>query len=517
MDQITIFDTTLRDGEQSPGFSMSVEQKLRMAKALANLRVDVIEAGFAGASPADFQAVREIAGTVRGPAICSLARCTPGDIRAAGDALTPATRSRIHVFIATSPLHREFKLKMSREAILQAAIEGVKEARDWCRDVEFSAEDAIRTERDYLAQVIEAAIDAGATTVNIPDTVGYSTPDEIRDLFAFLKREVPNIDRATLSAHCHNDLGLAVANSLAAIEGGARQVECAINGIGERAGNCALEEIAMAIATRRDRYQVQTDLDHTQLFPVSRLLAGVTGSIVPRNKAIVGDNAFAHEAGIHQHGVMAHRETYEIMRAQDVGRTQSPLILGKHSGRHALVQRVDELGYDLSSEEIDELFGEFKRLADRKRHVTDADVEALVAGSVDAVSGWELKSFLVSAGPDIANAAVVLTDPEGHERRESSIGDGPVDAMLKAIQRSLDTFVHVRGVVVRSVTEGKDAQGEVELRASFGGQEYSGRAVSTDIVEACALAFLQILNRIERHQTQPGLTRETANLEVSYA
>ena len=382
--QVKIFDTTLRDGEQSPGFSMSIDQKVRMAQALDRLGVDVIEAGFANASPADFASIQKIAQATSRATICALSRCHSEDIRAAARALAPTPRGRIHVFVATSPIHRIHKLKMSQEQVLETAIKGVREAREYCVDVEFSAEDAIRTERDYLARVLEAAIDAGATTVNVPDTVGYTTPAEIADLFRWLKANVPNIDRAILSAHCHNDLGLAVANSLAAVDAGARQVECTINGIGERAGNCSLEEVVMALQTRQDYYELRTGVDTTHLFHCSRMLAGITGSIIPRNKAVVGENAFAHESGIHQHGVINHRETYEIMAPESVGRTHSQLVLGKHSGRHALRQRVEDLGFRFDDEELNDLFKRFKQLADRKRYVSDADLEMLATGSAAA-------------------------------------------------------------------------------------------------------------------------------------
>ncbi|MDX1604595.1 MAG: 2-isopropylmalate synthase [Candidatus Competibacterales bacterium] len=501
MDNVTIFDTSLRDGEQSPGFSMTSGQKLRVAAALESLGVDVIEAGFAAASEDDFRAVQRIAEQTRASTVCALARCVSGDIQAAAEALAPAASPRIHVFVATSPLHRVHKLKMSEAQVLEQAIRGVREARSMCSDVEFSAEDAIRTEPEYLAKVIEAAIDAGATTVNIPDTVGYALPNEIGELFAYLKRTVPNIDQAVLSAHCHNDLGMAVANSLAAVTAGARQIECTINGIGERAGNCSLEEVVMALETRRDALKLTTSIETRRLLPTSRLVAGVTGSIVPRNKAVVGDNAFAHESGIHQHGVIAHPETYEIIEPETVGRTASQLILGKHSGRHALKQRVADLGFSVDGAALDELFARFKRLAERKRYVTDADIEVLAAGAVSADSAaWQLKSLQVDSGLELASAAVALAHANGEERREAAIGDGPVDAALKAMQRALDLEVHLRGVIIRSVSEGEDAQGEAELRAVHDEHEYSGHAASTDIVEACAQAFLQILNRIDRRR-----------------
>lgn len=377
-DHVVIFDTTLRDGEQCPGYSMNHAEKLRLAHTLRDLNVDVIEAGFAAASQGDFESINAIAKTIKGPKICSLARCNENDITKAGMAIEPAQQKRLHVFIATSPLHREFKLKMDKDAIIEAAVKGVKRALEFCDDVEFSAEDAIRTERDYLAAVTQAVIDAGATTVNIPDTVGYSTPDEIYTLFKFLKDTVPNIDKAILSAHCHDDLGMAVANSLAAVRGGARQIECTINGIGERAGNCSLEEAVMALKTRHDIYQADTQIVTQKLFEASQTLIDITGNPVARTKAIVGKNAFAHEAGIHQHGYLQNRETYEIMRPEDVGIEKTQLVLGKHSGRHALVERVKEMSYDLDDAAIDVLFKAFKDLADEKKEILDKDIEKLI-------------------------------------------------------------------------------------------------------------------------------------------
>lgn len=375
--RVIIFDTTLRDGEQSPGYGMNTDQKLRMARALDELGVDVIEAGFAAASEGDAEAVQRVAAEVKNARVCSLARCHKGDISAAGRALDKAHNKRIHVFIATSPIHREHKLQLSREQVLEKAVEGVRQALSYADDVEFSAEDAIRTERDFLAQVVEAVIDAGARTVNIPDTVGYSTPDEIGSLFSYLVSNVPNVNGAILSAHCHDDLGMAVANSLAAVKAGARQIECTINGIGERAGNCSLEEAVMAIKTRADFFSaLEIGVNTKKLYPTSQLLTEITGQPVARNKAIVGRNAFAHEAGIHQHGMLQNRETYEIMRPEDVG-MESALVLGKHSGRHALQKKLQELGYELGDNEFQSVFIAFKDLADRQRDISDDDLIAL--------------------------------------------------------------------------------------------------------------------------------------------
>ncbi len=377
-DKVFIFDTTLRDGEQSPGYSMTLDEKLQMAHKLAELNVDVIEAGFANASQGDFDSIYTIAKEVKGPQICSLARCHDGDIDRAAEAIAPAEKKRLHVFIATSPLHREFKLKMSKDEIIERAVAGVKRAKRHVDTVEFSAEDAIRTERDYLAQVVEAVIDAGATIVNIPDTVGYSTPHEIEALFKFLIETVPNSDKAIFSAHCHDDLGMAVANALAAVRGGARQIECTINAIGERAGNSSLEECVMAMKTRADFYGVYTDVKTKKIFEASQLLIDITGNDVARTKAIVGKNAFAHESGIHQHGMLANRETYEIMKPEDVGVESSALVLGKHSGRAALKKRVEDMKFTLSDEALDQLFTLFKELADTKKNIFDKDLEKLI-------------------------------------------------------------------------------------------------------------------------------------------
>lgn len=509
-DRVVVFDTTLRDGEQSPGCSMSLNQKLRLARSLAEMGVDVIEAGFAAASNEDFESVRRIAAEVRGSTICSLARCHPADIARAADALAPAERKRIHVFIATSPIHREHKLGLTRAQVIERAVSGVRQARTHCRDVEFSAEDALRTEPEFLAEVAGAVIEAGATTFNVPDTVGYTTPDEMFARVAGLRAAVPEIDEIVISAHCHNDLGLAVANSLAALRAGARQVECTINGIGERAGNAALEELVMALRTRSDLFGLETGIDTRRLYPVSRQLAAVIGSFVPRNKAIVGDNAFAHEAGIHQHGMLAHRETYEIMRPEDVGISRSTLVLGKHSGRHALAERVAQLGFTVSDTELERLFHSFKQLADCKRHVFDADIEALVTGERAGHSGpWQLTHFHAHSGvgeDGPASATVALSGPDGAEHHEAATGDGPVDAALKAIARASGIAFELEGMHLRSISEGEDAQAEAELRARIQGIGFTGRSVATDIVAACVQAFIDIINRAARAEATPQST-----------
>jgi 2-isopropylmalate synthase len=502
-DRVVIFDTTLRDGEQSPGCSMSVAQKLRLARTLAGLGVDVIEAGFAAASPRDFDAVQEVARQVEGATICSLARCNNHDIPLAARALSPAKKRRLHVFIATSPIHRRYKLDMSCAEVLERAVAGVRLAREFCKDVEFSAEDAIRTEPDFLAEVMSAVIEAGATTINVPDTVGYTTPDEMHRIISTLREQVSGIEKVVISTHCHNDLGMAVANSLAAVAAGARQVECTINGIGERAGNCALEEVVMGLKTRSDLFGVSTGIDTRKLYPASRQLAAIIGSFVPANKAIVGDNAFAHEAGIHQHGMLANRETYEIMRPEDVGISRSTLVLGKHSGRHALADRVRELGFELAETELEQLFVRFKDLADRKRQVFDADIEALIAGGQgDRAGPWQLISLQTTSSMgqgQLPSAAVALSGPDGESVTEAATGDGPVDAALKAMARATETEFELVSMRVRSVSEGEDAQGEAALSARIDGTQYAGRGVDTDIVAACAKAFIEILNRASRN------------------
>ncbi|HHI88885.1 MAG TPA: 2-isopropylmalate synthase [Hellea balneolensis] len=508
-DRVRIFDTTLRDGEQAPGFSMGTEDKLRMARALADLGVDVIEAGFAIASDGDFEAVNRIASEITdGPVICSLARCSPGDIRAAGEAVKPAKKRRIHVFIATSPLHREYKLKMSKDEVIERAVKGIEQALTYTDNVEFSCEDAIRTERDYLKTVVEAAIAAGATTINIPDTVGYTTPEEITDLFRFLTTEIKGAQRAVFSAHCHDDLGLAVANSLAAVRGGARQIECALNGIGERAGNCALEEVVMALKTRKDFFGLASGVDASKIYMASKLLSSITGNPVPRNKAIVGRNAFAHESGIHQHGVLANRETYEIMKPEDIGLEQDNLVLGKHSGRAALKARAEKLGFDLSDNQLQSVFVDFKKLADEKKEVFDADIEALILGEAIGMGGpWTIESLYVSAGSDgdeRPEARIILHHEDGRVVHKRQKAGGPVNAVLLAINALTGYELHLDSFEARSVTEGEDAMAEANIRVSEGGESYHGRGHSTDTVLAAARAYLDVINRIERRKERLG-------------
>jgi 2-isopropylmalate synthase len=499
-DRIIIFDTTLRDGEQSPGASMNLEQKLQVAKALRDLGVDVIEAGFAAASPGDLEAIQGVSRLVEGPIIASLSRCNKGDISASWEALKDAPRRRCHVFLATSPIHRDFKLKMAKEEIIRRAVEGVKLAREKFDDVEFSAEDSARTELDFLVEVVERVIEAGATTVNIPDTVGYALPSTYAETIRHLKQHVRGIDKAVISVHCHNDLGLAVANSLAGVQEGARQVECTINGIGERAGNASLEEIVMACRTRQDVLKLRTGIKTERLYPTSRLVSQVTGLHVQRNKAVVGQNAFAHEAGIHQHGMLTNRETYEIMKPEEVGFARSSLVLGKHSGRHALKERLVALGYQLDDAVVDKVFASFKVLADKKKEIYDADIEALVVhGQIrgSGVSAYTLTALSTTSGTGtLPVASVALTTAAGERRQAVAAGDGPVDAVFKAIEQVTGISVKLRDYQIASVSTGEDAQGEVTLDVEHASGVYRGRALSTDIIEGSAIAFLDVINRI---------------------
>jgi len=500
-DKILIFDTTLRDGEQSPGFSMNLDEKLQIGHALERLGVDVIEAGFPAASPGDFEAVQALSRVIKRTTICGLARCVDSDIDRAAEALADAASPRLHVFLATSAIHREHKLKVAKGEIIKRTIAGVERARRHCADVEYSPEDASRTEPEFLAEVVKAAIDAGASTINIPDTVGYAVPHEFGSLFRYLVENVDGIGDVTLSAHCHNDLGLAVANSLVAIESGARQIECTINGIGERAGNCSLEELVMALHTRHAYYGLSCAVDTTRLCPTSRVLSSITGVEVQPNKAIVGANAFAHEAGIHQHGVLQHSATYEIMRPKDVGYSGERLVLGKHSGRHALRDKIQKLGYELDEEAIDRLFDEFKKLADRKKVVLDADLEALVVSSGIRPPGvWSIEAMHTSAGTGtLPTASVRLRHEDGRLSESAAIGDGPIDAAFQAMARAAG-FELGRDLVlsdyhVRSVTLGEDAQGQVTLQCELRGRKFRGQGVSTDTVEASALAFCDVINQ----------------------
>jgi 2-isopropylmalate synthase len=507
-DRLIIFDTTLRDGEQSPGASMNLGQKLQVAKALRDLGVDVIEAGFAAASPGDLESIRAISQQVEGPVITSLSRCNKGDIDASWEALKDAPRRRCHVFLATSPIHRDFKLKLAKDEIIKRSVDGVKLARERFDDVEFSAEDAARTELEFLAEVVERAIEAGATTINVPDTVGYALPSTYAETFRYLRKHVRGIDGIVLSVHCHDDLGLAVANSLAGVLEGARQVECTVNGIGERAGNASLEEIVMAIRTRQDVLRVRTSVKTERLYPTSRLVAQVTGLHVQRNKAIVGQNAFAHEAGIHQHGMLTNRETYEIMRPEEVGFARSQLVLGKHSGRHALKERLAALGYAVDEAQIDQVFQDFKVLADKKKDIYDADLEALVVhGQIlgKANLAWQLEALSTTSGTGtLPCASVWLRNAAGEKALGVAAGDGPVDAVFKAIEQVTGITAKLRDYQIVSVSTGEDAQGEVALEIEHPTGVYRGRALSTDIIEGSARAFLDVVNRIALKITPPA-------------
>ncbi|MDA8430304.1 MAG: 2-isopropylmalate synthase [Geobacteraceae bacterium] len=498
---ITIFDTTLRDGEQAPGNSMNIEEKLRIAKQLQKMNVDVIEAGFPIASEGDFEAVKLIAQSIKGPQIAGLCRSSEKDIDRAWEALKYAgEKGRIHTFIATSDIHMKYKLQMEPAKVLASAVKAVKRAASYTPNVEFSCEDAVRTRLPFLAEVVEAVIAAGATTVNIPDTVGYTIPFEYFNIIKYLKDNVPNIDQAIISVHCHNDLGLSVANSIAAIQAGARQVECTINGIGERAGNCSLEEFVMILKTRGDILPFYTNVATEQLTPSSRLLSTITGIGVQPNKSIVGANAFAHEAGIHQHGMMMDKSTYEIMTPESVGLAASALVLGKHSGRHAFKKRLEELGYDLDDEKINRAFDRFKTLADLKKEVFDEDLDAIVADESREDEKFKLGYITVTCGSFAVATATVQLEIDGTPVRTAELGDGPVDATLKAIKKLTKTKANLMQYNVGSITGGTDAQGEVTVRVAEGDHVVVGKGSSTDIIEASAKAYVHALNRLNTKQ-----------------
>ncbi len=495
---IIVFDTTLRDGEQSPGASMNIEEKLRIAHQLEKLNVDVIEAGFPIASIGDFEAVKKIAETVKGPQIAGLCRANFKDIDRAWEALQYAgDRGRIHTFIATSDIHMERKLQMEPAKVKETAVAAVKHAAKYTSNVEFSCEDAVRTRIDFLAEMVEAVIDAGATTVNIPDTVGYAMPHEFYETITYLKENVPNIDKATISVHCHNDLGLAVANSLAAIRAGARQVECTINGIGERAGNCSLEEIVMGLRTRHDIMPYTTQIETEHIYAASRLLSTITGITVQPNKAIVGANAFAHEAGIHQHGVLMDKETYEIMTPESIGLNQNKLVLGKHSGRHAFVDRLKELGYELPQEDIEKAFVRFKALADQKKEIFDEDLDAIVADEIVRIEErFKLVQMNVSSGSFAAPTATVQMEVEGEEKKTAVMGAGPVDATFKAIKALTGSNAELKQYSVGAITGGTDAQGECTVRLAENNREVLGQGAHEDIIVASAKAYINALNKM---------------------
>ncbi|MBI3317924.1 MAG: 2-isopropylmalate synthase [Candidatus Omnitrophica bacterium] len=504
-DRVVIFDTTLRDGEQCPGASLNPQQKLEVARQLARLKVDVIEAGFAVSSPGDFEGVNRIAREIRGPVIASLARAVPKDIQAAGAALKPAKRRRIHTFVATSEIHMKYKLRKAEDEIVRLAVAAVKLARRHTDDVEFSAEDAARSRPDFLFRVYEAVINAGATTVNVPDTVGWAIPSQFGELIRSIRENVPNIRKAVISVHCHNDLGLSTANSLSAVANGARQVECTVNGIGERAGNASLEEVVMGLKVRKDLFGAGVSVDTTEIYRASRLVSKLTGFLVQPNKAIVGGNAFAHESGIHQHGVLMHRKTYEIMTPQEVGWGESKLVLGKHSGRHAFVARLKVLGFRLEEKRLEEAFERFKVLADKKKEVFDDDLSALVEDEISEVpQRYSLEYLHVTSGTGVIPAATVrLKTPQGKILQGAASGDGPVDACYNVIDRLTGFKGKLVDYVIQSVTSGKDALGEVTVKLSLPagrqgahGRVEHGRAASTDIIEASSRAYLSAINRL---------------------
>jgi 2-isopropylmalate synthase len=497
MDKIIIFDTTLRDGEQAPGASLNAAEKLEIAHTLSDLGVDVIEAGFPISSKGELESVKQIAKAVKGPVICGLARAIKVDIDAAYEAVKYSKRPRIHVFLATSKIHMKYKLKKAEDEILRLAIQSVKYAKKYCPDIEFSPEDATRSERGFLFKVIEAVIDTGATTMNIPDTVGYAQPEEFAGLIAAIKENVSNIDKAVISVHCHNDLGLAVANSLEAIKNGARQVECTINGIGERAGNASMEEIVMNIKTRPDIFKdIQINIATNQICKVSRLVSKLTGFVVAPNKAIVGGNAFRHESGIHQDGILKERSTYEVIKPEDVGFHGSGLVLGKHSGRHAFGERLKTLGFHLTSQQLDKAFVRFKELADKKKNIFDDDLRTIVEDQIRVIKPlWQLISFQVNSGTGLTPKATVQLKKKAKRFMGESYGDGPVDACYKAVDKIIGTKGELMDYRLEAVTQGKDAIGEANLKIKIKNRIISGRGSSTDIIEASILAYLNAVNK----------------------
>ncbi|MCD8389328.1 MAG: 2-isopropylmalate synthase [Oscillospiraceae bacterium] len=496
---IKIFDTTLRDGEQSPGCSMNLNEKLEVAKELEALHVDIIEAGFAISSPGDAAAISAIAETVRGCSVCSLSRCNEADIDAAWEAIRHAAAPRIHTFIATSPVHMEYKLKMTEAQVLESVAHHVAYAKKYCPDVEFSAEDATRSDMNFLCRVFEAAIRAGATTLNIPDTVGYTTPDEYAALIRYLREHTPGIENVILSCHMHNDLGMAVANSLAGVMAGVDQIECTINGIGERAGNASLEECAMALNTRRDFYGMDCNIDTKQIYHASRMIQTITGVAVAPTKPIIGANAFAHEAGIHQHGVLANKQTYEIMTPESVGIPKNAIVLGKHSGRHAFEERLIELGYSLDSEALNKAFEKFKILADKKKVVKDRDLEALVgAVPVTGTEKFALENFVINTGNTITTTAVIRVKKGEESAERVAAYNGPIEAAFHAINKIVGREITLKDYSLKAMTDGEDAQAEAIVKICFDGDEdemVTGRGVSTDVIEASIKAYINGINK----------------------
>jgi len=500
-DRVLVFDTTLRDGEQSPGASMTISDKMMLAEQLERLRVDVIEAGFPISSEGDFESVRSIAEKIRSVTIAGLARASKGDIDRCWDAVKAAAKPRIHVFIATSDIHLKYKLKKTRDEVLEEARKAVAYAKSLCSDVEFSAEDSTRSDLPFLANVVEAVIEAGANVVNIPDTVGYTFPTEYAERIQYLRAHVPNIGKAILSVHCHNDLGLAVANSLIAVQNGVRQVECTVNGIGERAGNASLEEIVMAMRTRKDLFGIETGINTQEIYSSSAMVTNLTGIIVQPNKAIVGKNAFAHEAGIHQDGVIKEKLTYEIMRPEDVGIKESKLVMGKHSGRHALRNKYEELGFHLSDAELEKAYILLKKVADKKKNVYDEDLIVTVRNALRIVpTVYKIKNIQSIAGNQVIATATILLEKDGVQFQDSATGDGPVDAVLKAVNRITGMEGKLIEYTVRSVTRGADAVGEVFMKVDFGKASFIGKAASLDIVDASARAYVDAVNKSIHYQ-----------------
>ena len=497
MEKIIIFDTTLRDGEQTPGVSLNLPEKLEIARQLERLGVDVIEAGFPASSQGDFESVRAIAAAVKKPTVAGLCRCVRGDIDRAWEAVREAAHPRLHVFIATSPIHMEYKLHMTKEQIVERAVENVAYAKSLCDDIEFSCEDATRSDWDFLVEVVSAVIKAGATTINIPDTVGYTMPEEYARLITYIREHAAGSENVIFSVHCHNDLGLAVGNTLSAVLAGARQVECTINGMGERAGNTAMEEVVMAVKTRSDYYKgLDTSIVTQRIAPTSRLVATLTGVNVQPFKAIVGANAFAHESGIHQHGMLQNASTYEIMRPEDVGVEKTSLVLGKHSGRHAFQDRLNQLGYSISGAELDDAFTRFKALADRKKHITDRDLEKLIGHELaDVPETYTLESFQLQSGNKIKSIASVSLLHDGAERMEAAVGDGPVNAAYNAVEAVVGGHWPLVDYSIKAVTEGEDALGEVTVRVSAGSKVFTGKGLAPDIIEASVRAYVNAINR----------------------
>lgn len=496
---IKIFDTTLRDGEQSPGCSMNLKEKIEMAKQLEKMKVDIIEAGFAITSPGDFESVQTISSVVKDCTVASLSRAAEKDIDASWEALKKAADPRIHIVIATSPIHMKYKLMMEPDAVIEKSVASVKYAAKYCSNIEFSAEDATRSDLDFMARIFDAVIKAGATTVNIPDTVGYTTPEEHYEFFMKLRELCPRLDDVTISAHCHNDLGLGTANSLAAIRAGVNQIECTINGIGERAGNASMEEVVMALHTRKDLFQAETRIVTTELMRASKLLTRITGVKVQPNKAIVGENAFSHESGIHQDGVLKHKQTYEIMTPESIGIVgNNNIVLGKHSGRHAFRNKIKELGYEITDEQLEQAFAKFKVVADKKKSVYDRDIEAILAKeTLQVPKTFTLESFVINSGNRITSTAVVKMSKEGKGIEKVSRGDGPIDAAFKAIEKIVGMDLSVEDYQLQSVTEGEDALGDALVKISADdGEVYAGRGLSTDVIEASIHAYINAVNKM---------------------